>query len=56
MVLGQMLKYDKISRAEFDSLKVLPLGLDFHKEDHKEGIADLFSGIFTVIHDSIQTG
>ena len=42
VVLGQMLKYDKISRAEFDSLKVLPLGLDFHKEDHKEGIATYF--------------
>ena len=42
VVLGQMLKYDKISQAEFDSLKVLPLGLDFHKEDHKEGIATYF--------------
>lgn len=29
VVLGQMLKYDKISRAEFDSLKVLPLGIGF---------------------------
>lgn len=42
VVLSQMLKYDKISETEFDSLKNLPLGLDFHKEDHKEGIATYF--------------
>lgn len=42
VVMSQMLKYDKISEAEFDSLKMLPLGLDFHKEDHKEGIATYF--------------
>mgnify|MGYP002562136396 FL=1 len=42
VVLGQMLKYDKISQIEFDSLRGLPLGLDFHKEDHKEGIATYF--------------
>lgn len=42
VVLSQMLKYDKISEVEFDSLKNLPLGLDFHKEDHKEGIATYF--------------
>lgn len=32
----------RFHQAEFDSLKVLPLGLDFHKEDHKEGIATYF--------------
>lgn len=42
VVLSQMLKYGKISETEFDSLKNLPLGLDFHKEDHKEGIATYF--------------
>ena len=42
VVLSQMLKYDKISETEYDSLKNLPLGLDFHKEDHKEGIATYF--------------
>lgn len=42
VVMSQMLKYDKITQTEFDSLKALPLGLDFHKEDHKEGIATYF--------------
>lgn len=42
VVLGQMLKYDKITEAEYDSLTAMPLGLDFHKEDHKEGIATYF--------------
>ncbi len=36
-VFEQMLKAGFISRVEFDSLKNLPLGLDYHKVDHKEG-------------------
>ncbi|GHV67282.1 penicillin-binding protein 1A [Bacteroidia bacterium] len=42
VVLHQMLKYDVISRATYDSLKVKPLGLKFKKEDHKEGLATYF--------------
>ena len=42
VVLGQMYKYGKLTEAEFDSLRRLPLGLVFHKEDHKEGIATYF--------------
>lgn len=42
VVLNQMLKYDKITEAEYDSLKMLPLGLNFKKEDHKEGLATYF--------------
>jgi len=42
VVLGQMLKYGKISRAEHDSLVQLPLGLRFRREDHKEGLATYF--------------
>ncbi len=42
VVLGQMLKYDKITRQEFDSLKMLPLGINFKREDHKEGRATYF--------------
>lgn len=39
VVLNQMYKYGKISRAQYDSLRLLPLGLNFKKEDHKEGLA-----------------
>lgn len=42
VVLGQMLKYGKITQAQYDSLKMLPLGLKFKKEDHKEGYATYF--------------
>lgn len=42
VVLGQMLKYGKITQTEYDSLKMLPLGLHFKKEDHKEGLATYF--------------
>ena len=39
VVIDQMVKAGKISRAEGDSLKLLPLGLDYHKVDHREGYA-----------------
>ena len=42
VVLFQMLNNDKLTRAEYDSLKQLPLGLDFHKVDHKLGSATYF--------------
>ena len=42
VVLEQMYKNDMITRAELDSLKELPLKLDFHKVDHKEGLAPYF--------------
>lgn len=42
VVLSQMLKYGKITRAQYDSLKVLPLGLNFKREDHKEGLATYY--------------
>ena len=42
VVLGQMQKYGKITKAQYDSLKMLPLGLCFKKEDHKEGYATYF--------------
>ncbi|MDE7160313.1 MAG: transglycosylase domain-containing protein [Muribaculaceae bacterium] len=37
VVLSQMAKAGKISHAEADSLSALPLGLDYHKVDHREG-------------------
>ena len=42
VVLGQMLKYGYIDRPRFDSLKVLPLGLAFHPENHNEGLGTYF--------------
>ena len=36
-VLDQMVKEGCLSKAEADSLKQLPLGLDYHKVDHREG-------------------
>lgn len=38
-VFDQMVKADFITQEEADSLSKLPLGLDYHKVDHKEGIA-----------------
>ena len=42
VVLSQIYKYDKITREECDSLKKLPLGLNFKRVDHKEGLATYF--------------
>lgn len=42
VVLAQMVKYGKLTRAEYDSLKLLPLGLAFKRIDHKEGLATYF--------------
>lgn len=42
VVLGQMLKYKKITSHEYDSLTNLPLGLNFKREGHKEGYATYF--------------
>ena len=41
-VLEQMDKADLLTRAELDSLSALPLTLDFHRVDHKEGLAPYF--------------
>lgn len=42
VVLGQMVRNGRLSQQEFDSLKVLPLGLEFHPVDHRDGIAPYF--------------
>ena len=39
IVIDQMVKADFLTQEEGDSLKNLPLGLDYHKVDHKEGEA-----------------
>lgn len=42
VVLSQMRKYGYLTRAEFDSIKGLPLDLDYHKVDFKRGLAPYF--------------
>ncbi len=42
VVFEQMNKAGMISDSELDSLKQLPLKLNFHKVDHKEGLAPYF--------------
>ena len=41
-VLSLMEKNDMITKAELDSLQALPLNLDFHRVDHKDGPAPYF--------------
>jgi penicillin-binding protein 1A len=42
VVLGQMLRNNYITQEDFDSLKVLPLGLDYQRVDHSSGSAPYF--------------
>lgn len=42
VVLKQMEKAGYISSAEYDSISQLPLVVDYHKVDHKEGLAPYF--------------
>ncbi len=42
VVLGQMMKANFLSQQQFDSLTLLPLGLDFMRMDHLEGLAPYF--------------
>lgn len=42
VVMSQMVKYGYLTKQKYDSLKVLPLGLSFHPEDHNDGLAPYF--------------
>jgi penicillin-binding protein 1A len=42
IVLSQMRKYGFLTRQEFDSIKTLPLDLDYHRVDFKRGLATYF--------------
>ncbi len=42
VVFGQMLRNNAITQEEFDSLKTIPIELDFQKADHNEGLATYF--------------
>jgi penicillin-binding protein 1A len=39
VVMNQMVKYGYLTKQKYDSLKVLPLDLSFHPEDHNDGLA-----------------
>lgn len=45
IVLAQMKKQEMITQEEYDSLRVLPLGLNFSRVDHAEGKAPYFREI-----------
>lgn len=45
VVLKQMEKNDFITEEQYDSLRILPLGLDYKIVDHKEGLAPYFREI-----------
>lgn len=49
VVLNQMRKADFITDEQYDSLKVLPLTLDFRRADHKQGIAPYFREYLRII-------
>ncbi|MGD1848123.1 MAG: transglycosylase domain-containing protein, partial [Salibacteraceae bacterium] len=42
VVFAQMMRNQQLTRTEFDSLKQLDLGIDYHRVDHKEGLAPYF--------------
>ena len=42
VVLGQMMKYKYITKQAFDSLKNLPMTLNFQSDDHSQGSATYF--------------
>ena len=42
VVLKQMMNNDHLTRTQYDSIRVLPLGLNLTSVDHKEGIAPYF--------------
>ncbi len=42
VVLKQMVVNDKLTQAEYDSLRVLPLGLNYKPETHTSGLAPYF--------------
>jgi len=41
-VLSQMVKYEKITKQEYDSLSAMPVEVKYHSVDHKQGLAPYF--------------
>src|SRR5690606_22317048 len=45
VVLGQMLKYELINQHTFDSVKLLPIELNYSVANHNQGLATYFRGV-----------
>lgn len=45
VVLAQMMKYNMLSRETYDSLKVLPIDLDYKVANHNQGLATYFRSV-----------
>lgn len=55
VVLNQMVKYDFLSEQDYDSLRVLPLGIDFQRMSHDEGLAPYFREVLRSELEKILT-
>ncbi len=53
VVLHQMVKYNYLSSEQYDSLRVLPLGLNFQRMSHDEGLAPYFREVLRMKLDAI---
>jgi penicillin-binding protein 1A len=55
VVLDQMVKYDFLTEAQYDSLRALPLGIDFQRMSHDEGLAPYFREVLRAeLEDLLQ--
>ena len=55
VVLNQMVKYDYLTQEVYDSLRVLPLGLDYQRMSHDEGLAPYFREVLRSKLEEILT-
>jgi len=55
VVLNQMVKYDFLDETTYDSLRGQPLGLDFQRVSHDEGLAPYFREVLRSRVDEILT-
>lgn len=53
VVLDQMVKYNYLDERSYDSLRVLPLGLDFQRVSHDEGPAPYFREVLRAELDNL---
>ena len=53
IVLNQMMKYDFISQQNYDSLRVLPLAINFQRMSHDEGLAPYFREVMRGLLEDI---
>ena len=61
VVLGQMLRNEQLTKAEFDSLSELPMKINYSRVDHRDGIAPYFrevlrSDLKRIFNEKDQSG